>query len=985
MSIWIKKVDKYINEHTKKIKRILLICFIVFVYISSLCLYKDQWVGLINYVWVDPIAGKFNPDNFGWKFGYGGLILFIIGYYSLIILNERKVYRLRQFFVGFLFSEFLFYSLTQGNFVFNGLYTWGLILLPVISEVIICIRCSKESQPSEARLKNDQPLERTKEEIKKDAGLKRSKYVEHTADLLKTEFFNKSSFAIGITGKWGSGKTTFTNDLRTLMRDDVDVIVDFQAWFCKTPNDILDDFFIQYSSAISQFVPELTTRLKLYKASLESIEFSHSNINLTLKNLIAPKSTSQLYKDIQESLEKAKVKVVVIIDDLDRLHRDEILEVLRLVRNTANFPYTQFIVAYHKEYILKTLDDNTKIDYNDYLSKIFNLEIALPAYESHILCDELYANIKEILDECEYVYLDDHLGKIVYERIDMTMYQREMDDGKGNILLEPKYYENTGVYFIPQILQSFRDIIRFSNSFKLNFTSIKGCDISIHEIDYSNFLYLELIRYKFVDIYELLKDNPLTLLHYNINENKYQMEALYKTMEKVSNKSELILSRDFNGKYNLDYVFLVLDKLFSEKNVSKVGLINNSNSYFTYFANRVDERNISIAEFLSLLTQDFDVALQRMESWYEKEEKNFSQIKEKLFYFLDVFTTKNREVDVKQVHDLTKYVFENTQSLILKEEIRACLISYFVNNSKIIDDIDKADIRLSFVYFWINFSDLIKSETNQNILYTIITTDNLSLKDNFRIYCSAECQSLQMIKAIYNCIIENSATLENDFDDLVSIQKDILNNYYLSINTVDSKIIDGYRYCNSTSTYNILWNDERKYKDTLKYQFMNYIIKFPSEFINSNLLIEEELISFKLSMIGILDKETLIAEFEESLRLNFNESDEYVRAMNLWSLFKVRNFDPIVINLFEKNHQYETDNFQIDVENELAALNILNEYKEKKQKIDQIDNDFIVSLKIKDLNEATLDDVSSLKYRLFTNNIIELHKLAEKIKVVVLS
>ena len=42
---------------------------------------------------------------------------------------------------------------------------------------------------------------------------------------------------------------------------------------------------------------------------------------------------------------------------MDRLTKSEIYEVIRLIRNTANFPYLKFIVACDRKYIIEQLKE----------------------------------------------------------------------------------------------------------------------------------------------------------------------------------------------------------------------------------------------------------------------------------------------------------------------------------------------------------------------------------------------------------------------------------------------------------------------------------------------------------------------------------------------------------------------------------------------------------------------------------------------------
>jgi predicted KAP-like P-loop ATPase len=92
------------------------------------------------------------------------------------------------------------------------------------------------------------------------------------------------------------------------------------------------------------------------------------------------KSASQAYNELKKIIEKIDIKTIVIIDDVDRLGKDEIFEVLRIIRNTANFPNTIFIVAYDKDYGIKMIDQDLM-----YLDKYFQYELFVPPHRGEDL------------------------------------------------------------------------------------------------------------------------------------------------------------------------------------------------------------------------------------------------------------------------------------------------------------------------------------------------------------------------------------------------------------------------------------------------------------------------------------------------------------------------------------------------------------------------------------------------------------------------
>ena len=112
------------------------------------------------------------------------------------------------------------------------------------------------------------------------------------------------------------------------------------------------------------------------------------NVDPILKSVLkilkinTSKSSSVRYEKIYEILKESKLKILVFIDDIDRLSKEEILEVFRLVRNTADFPYLQFFITYDREYVIKTIDVP---NHDKYLQKIFNLEISLPVFDRNVI------------------------------------------------------------------------------------------------------------------------------------------------------------------------------------------------------------------------------------------------------------------------------------------------------------------------------------------------------------------------------------------------------------------------------------------------------------------------------------------------------------------------------------------------------------------------------------------------------------------------
>jgi predicted KAP-like P-loop ATPase len=69
-----------------------------------------------------------------------------------------------------------------------------------------------------------------------------TKYADELAKKILSSNFEKS-FAIGINGKCGLGKTSFVDHLKRKVKDKDLITVDFNPWNSQTPQAIIRDFF----------------------------------------------------------------------------------------------------------------------------------------------------------------------------------------------------------------------------------------------------------------------------------------------------------------------------------------------------------------------------------------------------------------------------------------------------------------------------------------------------------------------------------------------------------------------------------------------------------------------------------------------------------------------------------------------------------------------------------------------------------------------
>ena len=116
-----------------------------------------------------------------------------------------------------------------------------------------------------------------------------------------------------------------------------------------------------------------------------------TGITTVVKNLTTHEHSSNTeFRRVSRSIERVGKKLVIVIDDLDRLTKDEIIDVLKLMRNTGNFANTIYISCYDKVYLLHALQHFSKRNLNILLDKFFDIEIPLAPFTEKSIHQLLY-------------------------------------------------------------------------------------------------------------------------------------------------------------------------------------------------------------------------------------------------------------------------------------------------------------------------------------------------------------------------------------------------------------------------------------------------------------------------------------------------------------------------------------------------------------------------------------------------------------------
>lgn len=424
----------------------------------------------------------------------------------------------------------------------------------------------------------DEPLEDNDAKISTN----RNEYATQLVARLQKTDTKEHAFAVGVVGTWGHGKSSFLNMIKKELQNE-SIIINFNPWYSNSKDQIIADFFDTLKGGLSKYNPALSKSFSEYANALSDAIDSKPIAKFTKIIQFWNKNSDlkDLYDKVSNEICKIDKRIYIFIDDLDRLEKSEIMEVLRLIRNTASFKNTIFIVGYDREYIIDSIISHGLTSANQYLEKIFSVEVTLPVYEKNIIVSELLLLINVGEKNPHLHYINKFINKI-------------------------DIYSNEPI--ITKFLYNLRDVKRFVNIFTLNFNSFYPNLIS--DINPLYLFQVELIKYRFFPLYKLLRDKPNLLLKLDDNSERYLFE-INKDDFSLLIKNESILNIDEN---EINMLFDILKILFSDSLYNRSSSMCFLHNYSKYFAYRLMNFNISRSDFLKSLTS-VDLFKQNIDSW----------------------------------------------------------------------------------------------------------------------------------------------------------------------------------------------------------------------------------------------------------------------------------------------------------------------------------------------------------------------------------
>ena len=327
-----------------------------------------------------------------WLFGLIYLIYKIIIFYS----NQYRLTGWMNFVIIIFLIEYLHFRFLHsdcfmplsrdGSIVYWDFYAFLLfVILGLLPYKWLNLRNSEEKP----LLVDDLPID----SFNKDQ-LGVSSEIKYIANHIK-QLNKEKSWSIGLSAPWGSGKTSFVKLIEKYLKSNSEefVFIWFNPRNSKTEK-IQEDFFELLRKYFSKYDARLSRNLREYMRSLQMI--TKNQWIEKISNGLDIFNKESIKANLNTSFAEINKRIVIIIDDLDRLQEKGILEVFNLLKGNADFKNVIFITAYDRNYVERTIGNNKKsVDTHEtsYLDKFFNFQYLIPIVDY----DNLHKYMKELI------------------------------------------------------------------------------------------------------------------------------------------------------------------------------------------------------------------------------------------------------------------------------------------------------------------------------------------------------------------------------------------------------------------------------------------------------------------------------------------------------------------------------------------------------------------------------------------------------------
>lgn len=318
------------------------------------------------------------------------------------------------------------------------------------------------------------------------------------------QFKTKDNYAISLQGKWGSGKTSVLNmaiDEIKKLSEQMDnnekvIIIQFNPWNFTDTSQLINQFFVTLTNALKlesreDKVQKVGAAIENYSSALEYSEYIPvvgkylklipklaASWGKKLKDNAENKQNDVVYRkrQVENALKVLDLKILIVIDDIDRLSNEQIQLIFQLVNAVAGFPNVIYLLSFDRDIVVRALGEIQHCNGADYLEKIIQVPFDIPPL-----------NISK-------------LHKILFNELEGLI---ELPSGTG---FDTNRWSDVFQSCISPFIKTLRDVNRFCNMLSFRYSTVKD------EVDFIDMAGISALRIFASPIFEWIRENKFSLV-----------------------------------------------------------------------------------------------------------------------------------------------------------------------------------------------------------------------------------------------------------------------------------------------------------------------------------------------------------------------------------------------------------------------------------------------------------------------------------------
>ncbi len=367
--------------------------------------------------------------------------------------------------------------------------------------------------------KTDQPIESSE-----DDRLGRASFAQALGEAILS-YKEKDSIVIGLFGAWGSGKTSIINmaiehiESNPKLKSDYEkpIVVRFNPWNYSDQNQLITQFFRELSvtlrrhdyAKVAKEVGEWLERLAIIVEPFSGpLSKTFKSIGSATKLCGENKENDldSIKTEINKLLGEQNHKIIVVIDDIDRLNNTEIRQMFQLVKSLGDFKNTIYLLAFDKNVVINALENVQKGFGLEYLEKVVQIPFEVPLISKDEVEHLLKREIKELVNG-----------------VPKDRYNQE-------------YWWDIYHSGFKDFFRNIRDVTRYLNTLRFSFELIKD------EVNVADFLAITAIQVFVPEVYYGIRDNKdlFTGVYYYYGRSDESKEKAKKHCDEIISRGKVL-------------------------------------------------------------------------------------------------------------------------------------------------------------------------------------------------------------------------------------------------------------------------------------------------------------------------------------------------------------------------------------------------------------------------------------------------------------